>query len=58
MEHTHKITRTKVIVWSAPSKEQRFRELWDKITTETKAMQQNEINRNTETHEKRSLAVI
>lgn len=58
MEKRHIRTRSQPQLWNAPGKEQKHIDIWERIRTETRAMQQNEINRNLPTPEKRSLHVI
>lgn len=44
--------------WNAPTKEQKFIDKWERIRTETRAMPQNEINRNGSTNKNRNLQPI
>lgn len=46
MEKQHTRTRPKPQLWNAPSKEQKFIDTWERIRTETRAMQKNETLRN------------
>jgi len=54
MEKTQRTIQT----WNAPTKEQKFNDTWERIRTETRAMLQNEINRNTPTPERKRFRVI